>query len=734
MKSNNKTQDLLRLTLTAFFSLSLGAAIQAQDDIIDWNVQSGDYNDFNNWDDGVVPQAELFLERASINNDGLAFVTNVPSPSPFGLLIGPSNSGTVEVRSGGNLSVVAVDGSGGATIVGNNNGEGILNVESGGTLQTVSLTSGGSDGSTVRVFSGGNLTVSGMSNLQRNTALFGPSPNFTTDSLRLGSDHRLHLEILNGNIQPIDVTTAATLGGALVVDFVGGNPTPGQTWDIIDAAEFRGEFSSFETTANVGDGLGLVVSTRPGGDNGIVAQLGIEAKLTLSVDRGTGEATLRNGATGTDLAIDGYGVLSPENAIDPAGWATLESQNGDWRATNATSTHVAETNLSSSQVIAGGSEISLGEIYSFTPSELGAPYPSVQFEYRLSESGDIRTGIVEMTGPENDLVLVVDPNTGATAIQNQSPFNLTIDAYGVLSESGSLSTSGWTSLQAGGNTDWREGNPQANHVAETNLTSTLPLPAQGEPISLGNLFDVLNSNQDLVFEYRMADGEIRQGTVVYGDTVTFDNAVCGDFDRDGDVDAADRTRLTTGWTGALPAGQGSASFENGDCDGDGDVDSADLNGVITNWTGAMAGNLVDGDDANLVYDPATGNVTIDATDTATEAIISFVLATESNDLRTDNSLFPFIDAGTNTDNTTFQIGQTDPLNQGAGPLVNLGNIFPTDLSLSDLSEYLSLADYASALGSGGTFDLILVPEPSALTLAFLAVFPLHHRRNRQSTT
>ena len=29
-----------------------------------------------------------------------------------------------------------------------------------------------------------------------------------------------------------------------------------------------------------------------------------------------------------------------------------------------------------------------------------------------------------------------------------------------------------------------------------------------------------------------------------------------------------------------------------------------------------AGNLVDGDDADLIYDPATGNVQLDASDTA----------------------------------------------------------------------------------------------------------------------
>ena len=147
---------------------------------------------------------------------------------------------------------------------------------------------------------------------------------------------------------------------------------------------------------------------------------------------------------------------------------------------------------------------------------------------------------------------------------------------------------------------------------------------------------------------------------------------CGDFDMDYEVDAADRTIQTVGWTGALTNG-GTATFADGDCDGDGDVDTADQTGLIGNWTGALgAGNLTDVADADLVYDPGTGEVTIDALDTAEAQVISFVIGTDQNNMDTTASMLPFIDVGTNTDNTSFQIGQTDPLNQGAGPTVALG--------------------------------------------------------------
>ena len=61
---------------------------------------------------------------------------------------------------------------------------------------------------------------------------------------------------------------------------------------------------------------------------------------------------------------------------------------------------------------------------------------------------------------------------------------------------------------------------------------------------------------------------------------------CGDFDRDGDIDSADRTKQTVGWTGAIAGDSGGATFADGDCDADGDVDTADQTGLIQNWTGA----------------------------------------------------------------------------------------------------------------------------------------------------
>ena len=65
------------------------------------------------------------------------------------------------------------------------------------------------------------------------------------------------------------------------------------------------------------------------------------------------------------------------------------------------------------------------------------------------------------------------------------------------------------------------------------------------------------------------------------------NTVRGDTDLDGDIDSADATALTVGWTGALGVGIGDRGWADGDTDGDGDVDTADRTTLAINWTGAI---------------------------------------------------------------------------------------------------------------------------------------------------
>src|SRR5690606_5826373 len=116
--------------------------------------------------------------------------------------------------------------------------------------------------------------------------------------------------------------------------------------------------------------------------------------------------------------------------------------------------------------------------------------------------------------------------------------------------------------------------------------------------------------------------------------------------------------------------------ETGDMDGDMDVDTADLNTLILNWTGAKAGNLTDGADADLVYDPTTGDVCLDGSDTASGKIISFVLINDAGQTKpVADGRMPFVVTPVNTAHLPKQIGQADLTFQGVD-MACLGPILP----------------------------------------------------------
>ena len=77
-----------------------------------------------------------------------------------------------------------------------------------------------------------------------------------------------------------------------------------------------------------------------------------------------------------------------------------------------------------------------------------------------------------------------------------------------------------------------------------------------------------------------------EATLILTSTLATPSLTCGDFDRDSDVDSADRTVQTVNWTGALEMG-GDRTFADGDCDFDGDIDTFDQVTMIGNFTNAQ---------------------------------------------------------------------------------------------------------------------------------------------------
>ena len=151
----------------------------------------------------------------------------------------------------------------------------------------------------------------------------------------------------------------------------------------------------------------------------------------------------------------------------------------------------------------------------------------------------------------------------------------------------------------------------------------------------------------------------------------------------------------------------------------------------------LAQAQVDPDPLNpdLIYDPVTGGVSIDA-DGAT--ILTFVLNSEGKfltnftqeQLKADTLGLDGIQ-----DNTPSVIGWASGV-----ALANIGytganfdpafigNIFPTGLDLDGLGALLTRADWAGPNGAGSAFEITLVPEPGMISLAVLGGLGLLARR------
>jgi hypothetical protein len=586
-------------TTIALLFFVYGPRADAQMDV-DWVGAPGtplDYNTGANWDAGFPPAA-FASEFGEINNGGIAFVADQPTsanPGPGGLTLGedPTEFGGLEVRSGGRLEVLTDEL---ANVIGNVvvglNGEGVLTVLRGGALNVANdLSSGGNAASRIVLGETGGsgtatLAVAGTSRLGRTTRVIGPNVDFTTGSLRLGNEHNLIAQITGATHSAIKADSAS-LDGSVNVEFSGVTPALGDTWDLVDASSISGRFSSVSTNAILPQGLGLLVSNQAGGTNGSLAQLSVGVQLVLSVDRQTGEASIHNRSTGGTVEIDGYAILSEDDALSPANWTSLaEAGQADWFEGNATDGHLTELNLVGTRTIGPNSSVSIGSPYAVPttpPTEIGGQDRNVTFEY-TSPDGTF-AGVVDFIGFSNNVALIVNPATGEAAIQNQSIFDVNLDGYAILSGAASLDAAGWTSLEDSGQAGWFESAPADNHLTELNLEGDTLLASRSAPISLGTPFRA-GAVRDLMFEYTLSTGETLLGVVDYAEIPDMPpDGIPGDYNNNGTVEQADLDLVLLNWgTGGVPAGWTNDLPE-------GNIDQAELDGVLLNWGDTGAAGL-----------------------------------------------------------------------------------------------------------------------------------------------
>lgn len=558
----------------------------AQFDIF-WNVDDGDWNDSDNWFEGFGPPDADFGDTGVVANGGLAFLDSAANRSPGGVVLGDlgNTEGTLHIRSGGELTVISEENLNGRVTVGEA-GLGTLFVDRGGSLTAESLRSGGNDASSLVLGAGnsGNAVVkiNGAAALGRHTRIIGPNVAFEAESLNLSGI--LTSEISGANHSTLDIGGTATLGGTLDLQFAAPfQPAVGQTWDLIDAATINGNFADITSSVSPGPGLAFSLSKVAGGDNGTLAQVGIDARLQLTVDRRTGASHIQNFAEGTSITINGYGVGSAGGILNKDNWKPMDA-GGPW-AGNSSNTHVSEISLQGSREIVPGADIDLGNVYAFQPTTLGESNEDVFFEYHV-DGGDVVNGLVNFTGAHNDVVLVVAED--GAFIQNQSTTPLTINGYAIVSEAGSLDPTNWTSL-TDGNGDWTEANAANNHITELNLGGTLTIPATSDAIPLGPI--IADGASDLLFVVNLAESGPHMATVEYRDgVIEFGGVLLGDCNADQALTADDLACLST-----IPERDAVLAALNtlpGDLQGNGDVAFADF--LILSGNFGESGNYTDG--------------------------------------------------------------------------------------------------------------------------------------------
>ena len=179
-------------------------------------------------------------------------------------------------------------------------------------------------------------------------------------------------------------------------------------------------------------------------------------------------------------------------------------------------------------------------------------------------------------------VLNINRNTGNIQLANatdEGDFNFI--HYAIDSANGSINTANWNSIT--GNTDasgdgtsdgddnWIKfsGDDQNNQIAEGTLgTSTLSM---GQSIDLGNTW-VQSPFQDISINFQLDDGTYQQVAVNYfGDEIKL-----GDFDFDGDIDAADWAIVKDNNGADLSAMVGIESYAFGDINSDNTNDILDF--------------------------------------------------------------------------------------------------------------------------------------------------------------
>jgi hypothetical protein len=260
--------------------------------------------------------------------------------------------------------------------------------------------------------------------------------------------------------------------------------------------------------------------------------------FTLRVNRNDGTAVLEN-ALGEPISFDGYTIKSVVGSLNPAGFTSFQDQNldgGTWKEIGVLSRNqLGELNPTVDATLNPSDMRDVGHVFLPQSAPLGVDFEDLVITFTTPAGLTLQGNVVyEGVKRHNNLVVIVDPESGHAILQNQSTMDVTFDGYTITSKSGSLLTS-WKSLedQDAGGGEWFEIDSDTTKIGElqrSGATTLAPLTS----LDLGLAYKP-DGTQDLALQFILSGASTaRPGAVSYR-TIS----LLGDFNSDGRVDAAD---------------------------------------------------------------------------------------------------------------------------------------------------------------------------------------------------
>ena len=498
---------------------------------VDWTVAGpSSWLLDDNWmtSDGFMatPTADVD-EFANFTNGGVAVVDG-PADDVVGLVLA---NGTVQIEQNGSLDVL-----------------GEITLGAAGTLSV----------------GPGSLAAEDLSNNGR-IELLSDAAQFQVrnDYTRMGT---VALQIDSATSPKITVDGSATLAGVLEPSFgTGVSLAYGAKWDFLTADTLAVGNVRINSSETMPTGLALQITSDTN-----TASLEVKNVPVLEIDRATGSIDIRN-IVGGPLEITGYTIGSQLGLLDATNWQSLESQQTDsWRQAPSSEFGISEVMLPfSSSTLAVGESLNIGSAYHGAGAN--PRQEDVQFLYSTPD-GNVFPGHVTYSGPANDLVLRIDPETGEAAIQNLSknsePFIVT--GYSVLSPDSELLVDGWIGLAESGEEGWVEANPVAHGLTELIPDSSLAI-GRNTVIPIGAIVGA-GTTPNLEFLYSIPNGDVLDGTIEFGPIGGA--MLIGDCNLDGTLNGMDFDCVGT--ISERDAVLDALNSVPGDLDGNGSVNFADF--------------------------------------------------------------------------------------------------------------------------------------------------------------